>query len=296
MRSKWGCDGTSGFNQYKQKFENPDNSDQSLFLQCIVPLVLTTDCNEKITLWENPRPATTNFCRPIKFEYTKETKEKVRETFKEMKSQLNHLQVTHLTIDNISYKVRHQIISTMLDGKAVQYITETSSPSVCVICGSSPKEMNNLQNFISKPENVQNFEYGLASLHAWIRSMECILHIAYRLPFQKWSATLTDDNKVLQKTKKYIQLEIREKLGLIVDVPKQGSGSSDDGNTGRRFFENYGKVSEITGINEDLLFRLYVILQVIASGRAIDFEKFHSYAIDTAELYVQNYKWYYMPA
>lgn len=78
-------------------------------------------------------------------------------------------------------------------------------------------------------------------------------------------------------------------------MPKQGSGSTNDGNTARTFFRNYKKVSEITGFDEQLLKRMYVLLQVMASGRYIITDRFRDYAKDTAELYVKSYPWYYMP-
>lgn len=37
-----------------------------------------------------------------------------------------------------------------------------------------------------------------------------------------------------RKTK--IQDDFRKRLGLLIDVPKPGFGSSNDGNTARRFF------------------------------------------------------------
>lgn len=46
-----------------------------------------------------------------------------------------------------------------------------------------------------------------------------------------------------------IQKQFCDKMGLIVDVPKPGYGSSNDGNTARRFFFNPKLSSEITGIN-----------------------------------------------
>ena len=49
---KWGCDGSSGHSNYKQKFNNnnADNSDQHLFAVCLVPLQLKANnvCYGKI--------------------------------------------------------------------------------------------------------------------------------------------------------------------------------------------------------------------------------------------------------
>lgn len=85
-------------------------------------------------------------------------------------------------------------------------------------------------------------------------------------------------------------------MGLHVDFVKQGLGTSNDGNTARRFFENFKKSAEITGIDESLIKRFYIILQVLASGENINPEKFDHFAKETANLFIDLYGWYYMPA
>ena len=85
-------------------------------------------------------------------------------------------------------------------------------------------------------------------------------------------------------------------MGLIVDIPKQGSGTSNDGNTARRFFENPGIVSTITDIDENIIRRFGIILKTISCGFSINKEKFGVYCHETAELYVDLYNWYPMPA
>lgn len=99
----------------------------------------------------------------------------------------------------------------------------------------------------------------------------------------------------MKDRKKNIQDDFRKRLGLLIDVPKPGFGSSNDGNTARRFFKNHEISSEITGINEDLIIRFYVILQCLSSGHKLDFKKFDKYCWETAEMYVELYPWYYMP-
>lgn len=78
-------------------------------------------------------------------------------------------------------------------------------------------------------------------------------------------------------------------------MPKQGFGSTNDGNTARRFFENTKTSSLITGVSEELISRFHIILQTISSGRDIDVEKFRVYALATARHYVKEYPWYNMP-
>ena len=52
---------------------------------------------------------------------------------------------------------------------------------------------------------------------------------------------------MLEKRKKTIQTRFFNELSLRVDFPKQGFGTTNDGNTARRFFENQSKSAEITG-------------------------------------------------
>lgn len=42
-----------------------------------------------------------------------------------------------------------------------------------------------------------------------------------------------------------------EEMGLVVDLPKQSGGNSNDGNTARKFFDNAEKVASITGLHEN---------------------------------------------
>ncbi|EPB73357.1 hypothetical protein ANCCEY_07564 [Ancylostoma ceylanicum] len=37
--------------------------------------------------------------------------------------------------------------------------------------------------------------FGISPLHAWIRSMECLLHIAYRVDVKKWAGGVTKTRK-----------------------------------------------------------------------------------------------------
>ncbi|CAH0558999.1 unnamed protein product [Brassicogethes aeneus] len=227
---KWGCDGASGQGEYKQKFLSSSTAtDSSVFMISMVPILLKNEVNTKV--WENPQPSSTKYCRPINFEYIKESSEVITREVEKVNAQI---------------------------GK------------------------------------IDSFKYGLSSLHAWIRFMECIIHIAYNISFKCWSAR-TDKQKEL-KQKKRIQEEFRQEMGLLIDFPKQGSGNSNDGNTARRFFQDSVKSSKITGIYYDLIKRFSIILQTLACGEYINIEKFKEYSRKTAELYVSLYPWYYMPA
>jgi len=180
------------------------------------------------------------------------------------------------------------MLLTMVDGKVCNSITETSSQT-CYICGATPKTMNYMRN---KKLIVENYKFGLSTLHAWIRFFECLLHISYRLHAKKWQIRTEQDKKIFECRKKEIQTEFKNKMALIVDQPKVISGNSNDGNTARRFFYNPELASSITGIDINLIQRFSVILRTISSGYDIDLVKFEKYCTETANLYNKLYSWF----
>lgn len=191
--------------------------------------------------------------------------------------------------------VSHEFALTIVNGKVCQALSETPSAATCYICGAKPSQMNKLQELVNRPEKEENFQYGMSTLHAWILMMECILHISYRLEFRKWQVKDNNDKEKMKVAKSRIQEDFFDKMGLIVDVPKQGSGTLNTGNTARKFFRDPDMTSKITGMGRELIFRFSIILQAIASGKEIDTLKFDEYCKTTAQLYVTLYNWYYMP-
>lgn len=62
------------------------------------------------------------------------------------------------------------------------------------------------------------------------------------------------------------------------------------------FFSFPALSSRITGIDQNLIYRFSVILKALNSNFKINSSSFHKYAFETAQLYVQLYEWYPMPA
>lgn len=165
--SKWGCDGSSGHSTYKQIFENSDATDEFLFVFAFVPLRLSDGQN---IIWQNPRPSSTLYCRPIKFIFSKETNEfTITETNKVLE-EVSQLLSTSCSVGVSQITVKHDLLLTMLDGKVCNALTDIRSPQKCYICGATPKMMNGeLKDVVVKKEH---YGFGLSTLHAWIRSFE----------------------------------------------------------------------------------------------------------------------------
>lgn len=98
LHCKWGADGSSGHCEYNQtpvKTETDINgvyNDADLFLITLVPIYLR-NLNEgkQEILWENPRPSSTRFCRPLKLIYKKESRELVVSEIENVQKQINEL-------------------------------------------------------------------------------------------------------------------------------------------------------------------------------------------------------------
>ncbi|XP_067622258.1 uncharacterized protein [Eurosta solidaginis] len=243
-----------------------------------------------VILWENSRPSSTRFCRPIKLIYEKETSNLARTEVERVKQQISEIIPTQFD----SFKIHPKFYPAMIDGKVFSVIAESSSQT-CGICGATPKVMNDLNSIKALPLNTKMYEYGLSTLHAWIRCFECILHIAYRLPIQKWHVRGTDKS-VVQQTKLDIQEKLRNEMCLLVDIPKPSSGNTNSGNTARRFFQEPKLAALLTGISEELIRRFSVILRTMACGYKVNTHAFKIYSFDTAEIFFKTYPWFYMPS
>ncbi|CAH0547153.1 unnamed protein product [Brassicogethes aeneus] len=167
-----------------------------------------------------------------------------------------------ITIQDKTYYVTYIMIPTMVDGKVCNAATKTTSILRCYICGLTSKHFNDLKT--KQEVNPKALKFGLSILHARIRILESLLHVAYRLPLKKGRINKKkDDVSIINQRKAEIQKDFRVKMGLLVDMPRTGFGNTNDGNSSRRFFENPELVAEITGIDIKLIFRFKEIMEMM---------------------------------
>ncbi|KAG6456667.1 hypothetical protein O3G_MSEX009874 [Manduca sexta] len=290
LHSKWGFDGASNQSIYHQKSSTHDENLSTVFMTSLVPLKLTEESTGNI-LWQNERPSSTIYCRPISFKFMKETEVNVKSELAAFESEISNLTPTEFE----NTMITHNLMLTMIDGKIHSYISGTSS-AVCDICKARPTEMNKLEVVRAKTMREDLYKYGLSSLHAWIRSMECLLHISYRLEIKSWQSKGDEHKQKVKDRKKAIQEAFRGEIGLLLDIVKQGSGNTNTGNVARRFFADEETTARITGLDVRIIHRIGVVLKCISSWQRINYETFKEYCNATANLYVELYPWYYMPS
>lgn len=211
MICKWGMDGASGQQLYKQIFIEDDGSksDNSVFMISMMPLRIQS---AKEKLWTNPHPSSTGLCRPIFFEFRKEEEKNTIKHYQDIENEIRDLRPTIINLGEKRIRVNHNLSITMIDGKSTGYLTSTADCN-CPICGATPKEMSDIHIVQSKACNEENYRFGLSSLHCWIRFFECIIHIAYKLKIQKWKVRTNEDKAEVDAAKKRIQLIFRKDKG-----------------------------------------------------------------------------------
>ena len=142
---KWGFDGSSGQNEYKQQFSSTEKSDESLFCTTLVPLQLRF---KNHIVWQNPVLSSTRFCRPIHLQFKKETTELSQREHERILEEIDQLNPINITLD-IDYemdaasprkdnvKVTYDLALTMVDQKVINPLTETAR----YICKATPKKV-----------------------------------------------------------------------------------------------------------------------------------------------------------
>lgn len=261
--SKWGLDGSGGQSLYKQNLSSGMASDGSIFSCQLVPLRLQLNDENNTIIWENPAPNSTWLCRPIFIKYIKDTSKVTRAMTSEVELEIFRLIPT--TVNSI--RIKHRLFQTMLDGKSLNYLTHSSSQA-CPLCRKRGEDLNKFDPKVN-PLPTAMKEYGLSTLHGWLRGLDFFLQIAY-----------ANSNK----TKKQIQDEFERELQLLVDMPLSGFGTTNDGNTARKFFGEHKTTSRITGIPEELINRFHVIMSTLSGSHFIDPVKLENYTFETASL------------
>jgi len=226
----------------------------------------------------------------MRIRFVKESSDITNDEINYIQSATSSLRDTKVTLADKHFSVKQTLLLTMIDPKVCNAATHTTSTMRCYICGETSKDYNNLS--ITKEVTPETLQFGLTILHARIRLFERILHVAYKLPVQKWQLRSEDEKAIVKQRKLEIQEELRTKMGLLVDVPKPGCGNTNDGNRSQKFFADPELAGAITGIYVNLIYRFKVILEVISSGHKINKEKYSKYATDTAEMYVPLYPWH----
>lgn len=203
---KWGGDGMSNNSQYKMTFtEKVDGeiqayNDSHVFLMCLVPLrvVFNSEDGTETIVWNNELPSSVSLCRVIKLIFQKETPEMTKREIKSVKDQFNELAPTIFQVGNHKVVIRTTEKLSMVDGKVLNDLTDTTSQA-CYLCN---RRGNALNEPLDDDELNEESEFEtLPPLHAYIRAMEYLLNIAYKLTVEKWRVSKNNETVNERRTK-----------------------------------------------------------------------------------------------
>lgn len=179
------------------------------------------------------------------------------------------------------------------------FILGTSSCQCCSICQCKPSQMNNLENISNGKFDPKkgSLDYGIVITHAWIRVFEFVINISIKLPFKVWQARGDQLKASVKERENIIKKRMFKTFGLKINQPRSGgAGSSNTGNTSRKAFSEPELFAAVLELDKTFIVNLRTILICLSCQLPIDPVKFQFLCHQTAELYVENYDWYYMPA
>ncbi|CAB3252648.1 unnamed protein product [Arctia plantaginis] len=129
---KWGCDGSSGHNEYKHKLDDETDSDKHIFFTSLVPLQLLhidTATIKSTVVWKNPRPSSPRYCRPIKIQCAKESVDLTKKTTDEVEDQIQNLDAFETTVDGTIVRVK-KLPAKLMKSLSADTIDLLLSPSI----------------------------------------------------------------------------------------------------------------------------------------------------------------------
>ena len=200
--TKYGIDGSGDQALYSMKYDQCVHSDicETSIVSSFICLVRLCLRGSNKVIWQNPAPSSPYYCRPVKLSFTKESADHTRQDVSELQEAIENL-VPTLT-DNT--EVHHKMLLTMVGGKVCQALTHTPSAASCYICKprTNPSGMNNLKEIEEKDVEESALSHGLSPLHLLINSMECVLHIGYRMKLKTWMVKGNQNKKIYNDERK----------------------------------------------------------------------------------------------
>lgn len=244
-------------------------------------------------LWEVKDANSRDSCRPLSQTWAKETQLFMGEKTQDFFDQISALQDTNLEytgnltngIDGgiiehdiklvaeddckqNTIKVKHSVIPSMWDGKSLIAIAnkhykelhpgKSLSTKTCHLCLKSMQVFK--LDFKSPIILKDTIQYGMAVLHVLLRVFEDLVKAAVKKLSQK------------HKIKRGFSLDLfkkrfRKYSGIRMFEVRQGSGTSNDGNTARAFFKDPTRSAELLEINPELVLQTRDLIGMISNQK-----------------------------
>jgi len=112
-----------------------------LFATTLISLRIVLGPSGEI-IWNNKSAQSDNFCRPIKLQFVKESKEFILSEYNNLEKEISSLQQFQTITENCNISVEFVLSLTLIDGKVLNVLTGTKSMQTCSNSHRNPKHFN----------------------------------------------------------------------------------------------------------------------------------------------------------
>lgn len=248
-------------------------------------------------LWMNSSPNSSNTCRPVSVMIEKESMALTREIYKRTLETINSIesQDAKRFLDlrgNPDVCISPKFI--MIDGQACNHIFGNKDTQRCFVCHKRGEELSDFaSNF--RAISDERLTVGLKPLHSMLRIFEKLLTMRYKKGIFKFKRNevekgvflwMQEQNKNILKTNKFAVHEMFwNSLKIDVDRPKQGFGTTTDGNCARIAFRNFEVTAKILEVNEGIVEAFSRLINLIYSKEQVQIEEYKSLSNEICDLW-----------
>lgn len=285
--STWSFDRAVEYDRYQSSSWGYVN-DSEISTYTVTPVRMIVN-NDK-TVWINAMPQSMRFCRPIWMIRGFKDINTVQETKPEIDKEVANLKRIRVSLpDGRMVHVSFNMVLSVTEEIALKYIPDASKTSNCLICGAPPDAMNKVEILAVDSKDHTVPYYSFTPLYIWIRFFEFLMEISFRLNLGQWKITF-DTRYQYEQRKHTIMEQIYEKFD-DPENPKRRSGE-----VCQRGFENPAELSNLLGIDEELIVRFRNIAIAFNVRDPINPHRLDKYCKDTYRHYLNLYAWCRIPS
>lgn len=187
----YGFDGSSGHKNPHQIFENEVNFTDEMFQTMFATTytIISLTCTDTGTEWMNPSPQSTRFCRPLRLALEKEVSGSggtIVEEKNRLYAEVENFVPFQTAVEGKDVIITYDANLTTIDGKDLNAILGNSSTLRCPLCELTMHQYAHDVN-VKYDLDSNKYAHGLGLLHCYIRTIDFLLQLSYRLPFKSWS-------------------------------------------------------------------------------------------------------------
>lgn len=245
------------------------------------------------TYFDNPLCKSSLGSRPLRLNYSKEDKTAVQAEIERLKSEIKELEPLKWS-NRVTFHFDVRI--SMVDQKDVTYWVDETYMAKCPLCKKVHGEWDCDDCIVVDEKSLETINHLAASiLHFGINCTKHLINLGYRQDIKTYNIRAhlkpqSDARKLL------IQEQYLSGKGLMIDFVKQGMGTTHDGNTARRIFEDPAFAEEVLGTPADLVEDLNDYWTLFKASFPVCPDKVQAFGLRIRDKYKRYFPWGHMPS